>query len=228
MVKEMGIPYLLYTFVIALNPDKTITAVNPEEGLMEIKAGSIVLAMGCRERSRNALLIPGARGAGIMTAGTAQRYLNLDGYPIQLAAPLTDWGKLYEQIIKTVLNGTWEDAETEVGAEDRSLSYWWGLSGGCADIIYSEKKIPPRTLDLVNFLKEQMIKGQYHPISGTLRFQDGTEQDFEDNFDILNLINMDKLYENIHGYIPGVSEIKQEAVELAKAQGIKADDTASD
>ena len=155
-------------------------------------------------------------------------YLNLDGYPIQLAAPLTDWGKLYEQIIKTVLNGTWEDAETELGAEDRSLSYWWGLSGGCADIIYSEKKIPPRTLDLVNFLKEQMIKGQYHPISGTLRFQDGTEQDFEDNFDILNLINMDKLYENIHGYIPGVSEIKQEAVELAKAQGIKADDTASD
>lgn len=80
MVKEMGIPYLLNTFVIALNPDKTITAVNPEEGLMEIKAGSIVLAMGCRERSRNALLIPGARGAGIMTAGTAQRYLNLDGY----------------------------------------------------------------------------------------------------------------------------------------------------
>ena len=68
MVKEMGIPYLLNTFVIALNPDKTITAVNPEEGLMEIKAGSIVLAMGCRERSRNALLIPGARGAGIMTA----------------------------------------------------------------------------------------------------------------------------------------------------------------
>ena len=80
MVKEMGIPYLLNTFVIALNPDKTITAVNPEEGLMEIKAGSIVLAMGCRERSRNALLIPGSRGAGIMTAGTAQRYLNLDGY----------------------------------------------------------------------------------------------------------------------------------------------------
>lgn len=80
MVKEMDIPYLLNTFVISLGPDKTITAVSPEEGLIEIRAKSIILAMGCRERSRNALLIPGARGAGIMTAGTAQRYLNLDGY----------------------------------------------------------------------------------------------------------------------------------------------------
>lgn len=80
MVEELEIPYLLNTFVIELRPDRTITAVSPEEGLMEIQAKAIVLAMGCRERSRNALLIPGARGAGIMTAGTAQRYLNIDGY----------------------------------------------------------------------------------------------------------------------------------------------------
>ena len=57
-----------------------LTAISPEEGLLEIRAKAVVLAMGCRERSRNALLIPGARGAGIMTAGTAQRYLNIDGY----------------------------------------------------------------------------------------------------------------------------------------------------
>jgi len=80
MVREMQIPCLLNTFVINLGPDKTITAVSPDEGLLEIRARSIILAMGCRERSRNALLIPGARGAGIMTAGTAQRWLNLEGY----------------------------------------------------------------------------------------------------------------------------------------------------
>ena len=80
MVEELEIPYLLNTFVIELSPDRTVTAVSPVEGLMEIRAKAIVLAMGCRERSRNALLIPGARGAGIMTAGTAQRYLNIDGY----------------------------------------------------------------------------------------------------------------------------------------------------
>ncbi len=80
MVEERQIPYLLNTFVIELNPDKTLTAVSPQEGLLEISAKSIILAMGCRERSRNAILIPGTRGAGILTAGTAQKYLNLKGY----------------------------------------------------------------------------------------------------------------------------------------------------
>lgn len=80
MVENLEIPYMLKTFVIDLNEDKVITAVNPELGLIKIRAKAVILAMGCRERSRNALLIPGTRGAGILTAGTAQRYLNIDGY----------------------------------------------------------------------------------------------------------------------------------------------------
>lgn len=80
MVEEMKIPYMLRTFVIDLSDDKVVTAVNPGEGLIKIRAKAVVLAMGCRERSRNNLLIPGTRGAGILTAGTAQRYLNIDGY----------------------------------------------------------------------------------------------------------------------------------------------------
>ena len=80
MIEERQIPYLLNTFVIELNSDRILTAVSPTEGLMEISAKAIILAMGCRERSRNAILIPGTRGAGILTAGTAQKYLNLKGY----------------------------------------------------------------------------------------------------------------------------------------------------
>jgi len=80
MVEELHIPYMLKTFVIDLGADKIITAVNPEQGLIKIRAKAIVLAMGCRERTRNNLLIPGTRGAGILTAGTAQKYLNIDGY----------------------------------------------------------------------------------------------------------------------------------------------------
>ena len=80
MVEKYEIPYLLNTFVIDMNQEKVVTAVNPQEGLMKIHAKAVILAMGCRERSRNALLIPGTRGAGILTAGTAQRYLNIEGY----------------------------------------------------------------------------------------------------------------------------------------------------
>ena len=79
MVDELKIPYLLHTFVIEMNENRQITAINPEEGLIQIEAKAIVLAMGCRERTRN-LLIPGTRGAGILTAGAAQRYLNINGY----------------------------------------------------------------------------------------------------------------------------------------------------
>ena len=80
MVEELKIPYLLHTFVIEMNENRQITAINPEEGLIQIEAKAIVLAMGCRERTRNNLLIPGTRGAGILTAGAAQRYLNINGY----------------------------------------------------------------------------------------------------------------------------------------------------
>lgn len=79
-VKELGIPYLLNSFVINLTADKVATIVNPEQGLIKVKASAIILAMGCRERARGALLLPGTRPAGILTAGTAQRYLNLQGY----------------------------------------------------------------------------------------------------------------------------------------------------
>jgi NADPH-dependent 2,4-dienoyl-CoA reductase/sulfur reductase-like enzyme len=79
-VKSLGIPYMLNSFVLNISPEMVITILNPEEGLIDIQAKAVILAMGCRERTRNSMLIPGIRGAGIMTAGTAQRYLNLEGY----------------------------------------------------------------------------------------------------------------------------------------------------
>ena len=74
------IDYMLHTFVLDITPEKVVTAVNPGGGLFHIQAKSIVLAMGCRERSRGALMIPGTRPAGVITAGSAQRYLNIEGY----------------------------------------------------------------------------------------------------------------------------------------------------
>lgn len=79
-VKELNIEYELNTMVMDISPDKVVTAMNRTEGLFEIKAKAIVLAMGCRERSRGALNIPGYRPAGIFSAGTAQRLVNIEGY----------------------------------------------------------------------------------------------------------------------------------------------------
>ena len=79
-VKELDIEYKLNTMVMDISSQKVVTAMNREEGLFEIQAKAVVLAMGCRERSRGALNIPGYRPAGIFSAGTAQRLVNIEGY----------------------------------------------------------------------------------------------------------------------------------------------------
>lgn len=80
-VKEYNIPYLLDSMVINLAPH-SVTYVNKREGLVTLEAKAIVLAMGCRERSKGALNIPGYRPAGIFSAGTAQRFVNIEGKTI--------------------------------------------------------------------------------------------------------------------------------------------------
>ncbi len=79
-IKDMGIPYLCNTMVLHMNEEKIITAMNASEGMFEIQAKAIVLAMGCRERARGALNIPGFRPAGVYSAGTAQRFVNMEGF----------------------------------------------------------------------------------------------------------------------------------------------------
>ena len=76
----MGIPYKLNTMVLDLSADRVVTAVNRTDGLFQLQAKAVILAMGCRERPRGALNIPGTRPAGIYTAGTAQRLVNMEGY----------------------------------------------------------------------------------------------------------------------------------------------------
>lgn len=78
-VERMGIPYLTDTMVLDLSPEKVVTAVSPTEGIFQIQAQAVILAMGCRERPRGALNLPGYRPAGIYTAGTAQRLVNVEG-----------------------------------------------------------------------------------------------------------------------------------------------------
>lgn len=79
-VESLGIETMLKTTVLSFDRDKKIVALSEELGQFEIEAKSIILAMGCRERSKGALNIPGSRPAGIYSAGTAQKYINIMGY----------------------------------------------------------------------------------------------------------------------------------------------------
>ena len=79
VVKEMGIPYKLNSQVIDLSRDKVVTYSNKEDGLVKLQAKAIVMATGCYERNAGAIMLPGDRCSGVITAGTAQRYLNING-----------------------------------------------------------------------------------------------------------------------------------------------------
>nr|MBC7244516.1 FAD-dependent oxidoreductase [Chloroflexota bacterium] len=79
-VYQTGVQALLDTMVLEVTSQRSIYATNSRDGIVEIKAGAIVFGMGCRERTRGALAIPGTRPAGVYTAGTAQRLVNIEGY----------------------------------------------------------------------------------------------------------------------------------------------------
>ena len=79
-VRDLHIPYKCNTMVLDVTADKVITATNPEDGIFQIQAKSVILAMGCRERAKGALNIAGSRPAGIYSAGTAQKYVNRKGF----------------------------------------------------------------------------------------------------------------------------------------------------
>ena len=80
LVREREIPFKLSTMVLDISPDKVVTAMNSEDGMFMLQAKAIILAMGCRERPKGALNICGTRPSGIFTAGTAQKFVNMDGY----------------------------------------------------------------------------------------------------------------------------------------------------
>ncbi len=85
-IKELEIPYKLNTMILEITPgtqekpNKTLIAVNNQEGVIKIKAKAVILAMGCRERTRGAINIPGFRPTGVYTAGQAQRFVNMEGW----------------------------------------------------------------------------------------------------------------------------------------------------
>ncbi len=80
MLQDTNVEVKLGTMVLDIDKDKNVHAINPEEGYVVLKGKAIILSMGCRERTRGAINIPGDRPSGVFTAGAAQRYINMEGY----------------------------------------------------------------------------------------------------------------------------------------------------
>lgn len=113
-LKQLNIDFKLNTFVLNINKEKELSVINSTDGFLNIKAKAIILAMGCRERPRGAINIPGTRPSGIFTAGTAQRFINIEGYMVGKKVVILGSGDIGLIMARRL---TLEGAKVEVVAE---------------------------------------------------------------------------------------------------------------
>lgn len=169
-LKEMGIDYKLDTMVIEMDAQKVITAMNSFDGLMQIHAKSIILSMGCRERTRGAIGIPGFRPAGVFNAGTAQRYLNMEGYMVGKRVVILGSGDIGLIMARRM---TLEGAEVLAVAE--LMPYSGGLTRNivqCLDdydipLLLSHTITAIKGKDRVEGVVVQKVDEHLKPIAGT-------------------------------------------------------------
>lgn len=145
-----------------------------------------------------------------------------DGTLVNLATPIWHWGKFYERIIKNLCSGNTE-ADAQKGK--KAVNYWWGMSADVIDVICS-KDMPHGTYRLIEFLKNSIRAGAFHPFDGPIYAQGGVLRCEEgQTIGPEEIITMDWLAENVIGRIPELEELTEEARELVQLQGIKIDES---
>ena len=169
-VKELNIPYKLNTMVMDISEQKEVTIMNREEGLQKLQAKSVILAMGCRERPRGALNIPGYRPAGIYSAGTAQRLVNMEGFMPGREVVILGSGDIGLIMARRM---TLEGAKVKVVAE--LMPYSGGLKRNivqCLDDFGIPLKLSHTVIDIdgkerVKGITLAQVDGRGKPIPGT-------------------------------------------------------------
>ena len=140
-------------------------------------------------------------------------------YPRSLAMPLWHWGKFYERLIRTIMDGAWKNDDNTDTV--KAINYWWGMSGGVVDMICSQS-LPIGTKRLVDLLKKNFYTESFNPFSGILYSQTGIIQNEpEESLSAKDIITMDWLAENVIGAIPSPEELAESAQPVINQQGLE-------
>ena len=144
-----------------------------------------------------------------------------DGSLENLAAPIWHWGKFYERIVRSVCRGA---GEIQGMKGKKAVNYWWGMSAEVIDVLYSQN-LPHGVHRLVDFLKNSIRAGSFHPFDGLIYSQNGKIQCRDgESLSAEEIVSMDWLAENVVGEIPKFEELIQEAQTLVRLQGVKVDE----
>lgn len=161
-------------------------------------------------------------GKDMMIPEEASRFFgiyHLDGDCIRnLAMPIWHWGKFYEQMIRTIMDGTWKYDDDP--SSKKAINYWWGMSAGVIDVICSQN-LPIGTKRLVDLLRDTISTGKFNPFSGILYSQEGIVQDDPGkSLSPEEIVTMDWLAENVIGSIPKEDELKEQSKPVISQQGL--------
>ncbi len=148
-----------------------------------------------------------------------------DDEPVNIAMPICQWGPFYAKLIESVISGTAKQEETD---SSKAINYWWGLSAGVVDLIYS-RKIPDGILRLVHTIKKLIKNSQFYPFEGVIIAQGGVMKNEKDSrLTPEEIMKMNWLVENIEGDIPEIGELREEAKSIVELKGVTEDECSSD
>lgn len=140
-----------------------------------------------------------------------------DGQIENIATSICHWGKVYELIVRSILENTWKE-EVEKN-KNKALNYWWGISSGVLEIVCS-KKLPDGTKILIDLLTELIRRKEFSPFQFTWTKQDGTvTNEAGHRLEPEEIFKMNYLASNVEGGIPEMNEIKEEVREFVRLQG---------
>lgn len=164
-------------------------------------------------------------GRDMVIPEEATRFFGLyhmeEGHTRNLAMPLCHWGKIYEQVIRTIMDGTWKNDDNT----SKAINYWWGMSSGVIDVVCS-RYLPIGTKRLVELLKSTISAEAFNPFSGILYSQTGViQEDPNRSLSPEEIMTMDWLAENVIGSIPKKEELTEESRPIIKQQGVVREET---
>ena len=209
-VVELGIEYRLNSLVLDITKDKVVTYSNQEDGIVEVKAKAIIFATGCYERAAGAIQLPGDRCAGIITAGTAQKYLNIHGFLAGKRIVILGSGDIGLIMARRM---TLEGAKVLCVSE--IMPYSNGLNRNIAQCL-NDYDIPlylSRSVSKVIGKNGRVEKVILSAVDDKMKFIPGTEMEFECDTLLLSI-----------GLIPYVSLLEKIKVEMGSTRGAKVND----
>ncbi len=140
-----------------------------------------------------------------------------DGEAVNIAMPIYQWGVFYAKLIESVMSGSFKHEDDN---DDKAINYWWGLSAGVVDLIYS-RKIPDGTKKLVHIIKDMIINNQFSPFQDVIITQGGNKKcEAGEKLSPEEIMKMNWLVDNIEGDIPELNELKEEAKSIVELKGV--------